>query len=162
MNGAGASWQVRMRAQWAYRRALWLRFLGHRMMRREFYEAATAALDRVLLLLPEFGEAYLMRGLLCWRELGQPERAVHDLTAVLDLEPDRAEVLFYRGMAHQATGDYAAAANDLRAAIEQAPRARWRANAHSQLVAIQAMLAEMSPQLAEASESLLSLGDGGN
>lgn len=151
----------RIRARWAYRRALFLRFWGHRLVQRAYYQASAAALSSALALAPDFVEAYLVRGLLYWRELQEAALAVADFSAVLRLDASRSEALFYRGMAYQALADYEAAVADLRAALRAAPEAIWWHNAHHQLVTLESILEELPPHLVGGPEKLLPPGKNG-
>ncbi len=135
-----------------------LRFWGHMTVRRGFYEDSVEAFSRAIRLVPDSVDAHLVRGLLYWRELQDARRAIADFSAVLRLDPTCSEALFYRGMAYQAQGDYAAAAADLRAAIEQAPGAIWRENAYDQLIAIEAILDDLAVRLGGVPDGLLPAG----
>ena len=130
----------RLQAWWAFRRGVMLRFLGHRTVGRSYYRAAVAAFGRTIAHAPGHVEAYLARGLIFWRELNSPEEAIADFTAVLGLYPDNAEAYFYRGMAHQARGDYPAAADDLRLALQHDRGTIWTHNAYRQLTTIEAIM----------------------
>jgi tetratricopeptide (TPR) repeat protein len=88
--------------------------------------------------------------------LGQSARAIDDFSAILRLDPSRGDVLFYRGMAYQAQGDYFAAAEDLRAALASSPQAIWRRNAYRQLTTIESILADLPPRLTQQDDLLLS------
>ena len=132
-------WHI-LRAWWAYQRGLMLRFLGHRTVRRATYRAAAEAFGQAIAQRPTHADAYLARGLIFWRELNSPEEAIADFTALLGLRPGHAEAYFYRGMAQQARGDYAAAADDLRTALEQDEGAIWAQNAYRQLATVDSIL----------------------
>jgi tetratricopeptide (TPR) repeat protein len=144
---SSASTGRRLRAWWAYQQGLMLRFWGHRLVRRDMYRASVAAFTRALLARPELVEAYLARGLVCWRELHDMEQAIFDFSEVLRLQPHRSEALFYRGMAYQAGADYQSAADDLRAALQLTPDALWGRNAHHQLMTIEAILDDLPASL---------------
>lgn len=147
---------ARFRADFAYRQGKMYRFWGHRSVQRMFYEAAVAAFTRALAFDPDWIDVLLDRGLIYWRELGQAARAIEDFSAILRLDPSRGDVLFYRGMAHQAQGDYLSAAEDLRAALTLSPQAVWRRNAYHQLTTIESILADLPPRLADQDDRLLS------
>ncbi len=85
--------------------------------------------------------AYLERGILYWRELNDPNRAVGDFNVALELSPHQAEALFCRGLAYEAMGDFRAAASDLAAYLESGDLA-WRKNASSQMTLLRAILGE--------------------
>ena len=63
--------------------------------------------------IPAHFRAYLERGNLFWRELGQPKKAIDDFSQVLDLRPGWPVAIFCRAMAHQAAGDHNSAISDL-------------------------------------------------
>lgn len=148
----------RLRAWWAFQQGLMLRFWGHRLVRRELYLAAVAAFSRALLARPDLAEAYMARGVVCWRELQDMEQAITDFSEVLRLQPYCGEALFYRGMAHQGSADYRAAADDLRAALQLTPDALWGRNAHHQLMTIEAILDDLPARLGGSQPEQLSSG----
>lgn len=148
----------KLRAWWAYQQGAMLRFLGHRTISRELYQASVTAFTRAIDVWPDYADAFLARGLLYWRELQAHHAAIADFTRVLDLVPQRTEALFYRGMAYQQAGDYAASAIDLREAIRLSPQAGWRNSAVSQLQAIEAILDEIPKGLDVREERLLPPG----
>lgn len=139
-------WQI-ARAWWAYQQGLMLRFMGHRGLQRGLYARSAEAFSNAIRFVPDFAEAYLARGLLYWRELQAPEQAIADFSMLLTVDPRRAEALFYRAMAHQARGDYAQAALDLRAALAQGQYEAWYANAQHQLATVEAILEELPARL---------------
>jgi len=143
-------WQ-HVRAWWIFQRGLMLRWLGHRSVRRAYYQAASDAFSAALALAPDYEEIYLARGLLYWRELQRPDLAVADFSALLGGRVSQVEVLFYRAMAYQAQGQYVAAAADLRVAVEGAAGMPWRRNAAHQLQTIEAILDDLPPQLSPPS-----------
>jgi len=135
-----------------------LRFWGHRTVRGAYYRAAVEAFGRAISHAPDHAEAYLARGLIFWRELNSPEEAIADFTEVLGLRPESAEVYFYRGMAHQARGDYPAAVDNLRTALAHSAGASWEQNAYHQLLTLESILDGLPTQLAEDEKRLLPPG----
>ena len=99
---------------------------------RDEYTHAVSDYSRALALNPGFAEAYLERGILLWRELGQAGQAVVDFTAALRLRPSWPVPLFFRGLAHQETSDYSAAIHDLSTYLESGDGS-WRSDATRQL-----------------------------
>lgn len=144
---AQGGWWRHVKAWWIFQRGLMLRWLGHRTVRRAYYEAASDAFSAALALAPDYEDVYLARGLLYWRELQRPDLAVADFSALLGGHVAQAEVFFYRAMAYQAQGHYAAAAEDLRVAVAGAAGFPWRRNAAHQLQTIEAILEDLPPQL---------------
>ncbi|MBN1311023.1 MAG: hypothetical protein JXB30_06350 [Anaerolineae bacterium] len=96
------------------------------------YASAVRDYTRALDINPGLAKAYLERGILLWRELGQAGQAVVDFTAALHLYPAWPEALFFRGLAHQGISDYSAAIRDLSAYLDTEDLA-WRENATRQL-----------------------------
>jgi len=130
---------------WNYFRAT-IRFWAARAARhyglisrsRRKFEDAVDAYGQAIRLNPAMARAYLERGILRWRELGQPEQALSDLDATLQLRPDWPETLFWRAMAHHAHGDYPAAIADLSAYLASGDLT-WKDEAAKQLNLMQAM-----------------------
>jgi tetratricopeptide (TPR) repeat protein len=138
----------RLRAQLCVWWAVMHRQAGNRQVSRAEHLAAVAEYTRALALNPSSAVAYLQRGVLYWRELGEPALAVQDLTRALDLRPAWGEALFNRGLANQGTGDYRAAADDL-AAYMALGEVAWREHAARQLGLIRAVLDEQQPRTPE-------------
>jgi tetratricopeptide (TPR) repeat protein len=131
----------RLRAQLRIWWAVMHRQAGNRQVSRAEHLAAVAEYTRALALNPLSAAAYLQRGVLYWRELGEPALAVQDLTRALELRPGWGEALFNRGLANQGMGDYRAAADDLAAYMALGEMA-WREHAARQLGLIRAVLNE--------------------
>jgi tetratricopeptide (TPR) repeat protein len=93
---------------------------------------------------PALRRAYLERGILYWRELNHPRRAIADLTAALELQPGWPEALFCRGMAYEAAGDYPAAIQDFTGYVRSNDYT-WRESAQSQLALLQSLMGEALP-----------------
>ncbi len=93
---------------------------------------AVKSYGQAILLNPAHARAYLERGILLWRELAQPRRALSDLDVALELRPDWPEALFCRAMAYHDAGDYPAAMQDLTAYLTTGDRA-WKDEATKQL-----------------------------
>ncbi len=144
---AHTGWWQHFRAWWFFQRGLMLRWVGHRTVQRAYYQAASDAFSAALALAPDYEEVHLARGLLYWRELQRPDLAVADFSALLGGRVPQAELLFFRAMAYQAQGEYAAAAADLRIAVDGAAGLPWRRNAAHQLQTIEAILEDLPPQL---------------
>ncbi len=103
------------------------RFVGNLHGDREEHRLAVADFTRAIELAPDFAQAYYDRGLLYWRELGNPERSVHDLTRFIELRPARAEAWFNRALAFQMLGDTASAIADYERYLAVGHDAEWRA-----------------------------------
>jgi tetratricopeptide (TPR) repeat protein len=96
------------------------------------YASAVSDYSRVLDANPGFAEAYLERGILLWRELGQARQAIVDFTVALRLRPGWPAALFFRGLAHQGASNYSAAIHDLSTYLESEDLS-WREDAVRQL-----------------------------
>lgn len=132
---------MNLRRWWMQRVARWyhLRGAAHRHLgnaRGDVWEhwAAVEDFTRALALDPTFGQAYLDRAILYWRELAEPQRAIDDSTAALAVAPTLHEALFNRGIAYQQLGDFAAAVADYRAYLVVGTHAYWRDYAERMLV----------------------------
>jgi tetratricopeptide (TPR) repeat protein len=99
---------------------------------RTMFERAVSAYGSAVATDPGLSEGYLERGILLWRELDKPAQALQDFDRVLALRPGLAEVLFFRGMAYQAVGEYRAAIGDLLSYVASDDQA-WREHALLQL-----------------------------
>ncbi|MCL7452323.1 MAG: tetratricopeptide repeat protein [Anaerolineae bacterium] len=109
------------------------RYFGNRYANREEHWAAVRNYTRAVSRDPAYTRAYFSRGLLYWRELGEPERAVQDLTRVLELDPGWAEAYFNRAMAHRLILDFDQAAADLERYLEEGSDDFWLDSARRQL-----------------------------
>ena len=124
--------------QWLWSRSLRLlgdahRHFGNLYGSRREYEAAVANYTRAVALDPAYAQAYYCRGVLYWRELGQPARAVADLSRVLELDPARSLAYFNRALAYQTQHDTARAVADFERYLAEGTDAFWREAARRQL-----------------------------
>ena len=108
------------------------------------FEDAVNEYGRAIASNPALRRAYLERGILYWRELNHPQRAIADLTAALGLSPGWPEALFCRGLAYEAAGDFPAAIDDLARYVSSNDLA-WRAAAERQLVLLRSLSGEALP-----------------
>ncbi len=143
-------WWVQRVARWYYLRGEAHRHLGN--ARGDVWEhwAAVEDFTRALVLDPTLTQIYVDRGILYWRELGEPQKALCDFNAVLEAHPPgaaypadtpypqdtpyRDAALFNRGIAYQQLGDDAAALADFRAYLEVGTHSHWREYAQRMLV----------------------------
>ncbi|NJL93231.1 MAG: tetratricopeptide repeat protein [Anaerolineae bacterium] len=126
------------------------RFIGLRGGGQHAFQQAEQAFSRAVVLLPGSPLARYERGLLYWRELNQPARAIADFSQIIAQQP---EALFMRGMAYQALGDYRQAVQDLEAYLVAQPGSRSAANVRSQLAALYSLLEDFPPALESGSNS---------
>lgn len=111
---------------------------------RQEFEDAVDDYTRAISANPALRRAYLERGVLFWRELNHPRRAILDLSAALELTPGWGEALFCRGLAYGAAGDFAAAIHDLSDYLNSGETA-WRADALSQLEVLRTLVGQPLP-----------------
>jgi len=121
------------------------RHLGIVFAEKREYASAVSDYTCALEINPSLAKAYMERGILLWRELGQAEQAIGDFTAALRLYPAWSEALFFRGLAHQGTSNYSAAIGDLSAYLDTEDRS-WRENATRQLQLMRMILDGMSEE----------------
>jgi tetratricopeptide (TPR) repeat protein len=81
------------------------RHFGNSYGNRREHEAAVEDYSRAIVLDPAYAEAYYSRGILYWRELGNPGRAIRDLSQALELDSRRVEAYLNRGLAFKLRGD---------------------------------------------------------
>jgi len=109
------------------------RYIGNASAARWAYEAAIDAFTRALEWKPDFARVYLDRGILYWREIDHPRKAIHDLTLALSLDARLVEALFNRGIAHQHVREYAEAVADFQAYLAVGEHPFWREHAESMI-----------------------------
>lgn len=97
------------------------------------YEAAIADFNRALEWKPNFAQVYLDRGVLYWREMDHPRKAIHDLTLALTLDPSLSEAQFNRAIAHQQLREYKEAIADYKAYLTVGAHPFWREHAESMI-----------------------------
>ncbi len=86
-------------------------------MRQEDYAEAVAAYGSAIELRPDQLSFRADRAA-AYFALGEPADALDDLDAVLLVQPDSAEILFMRGVAHRALENRGQAISDLERALE--------------------------------------------
>ena len=109
------------------------RYVGITHCSRWEYEAAVDAFTRAVEWKPDFAQVYLDRGILYWRELDHPRKAIHDLTLAMTLDPHLHEAQFNRGIAHQQLREYAEAVADFQAYLAVGEHPFWREHAESMI-----------------------------
>ncbi len=131
-------WWVQWVARWYHLRGAAHRHLGN--ARGDVWEhwAAVEDFTRALALDPALAQAHLDRGILYWRELDAPEKALDDFNAALLLAPGFHEALFNRAIAYQQLGDNGASLTDFGAYLEVGTHPGWRQYAERMLVELAA------------------------
>lgn len=109
------------------------RYMGNSSGSRWEYEAAIDAFTRALEWKPDFAQVYLDRGILYWREIDHPRKAIHDLTTAMNLDPRLVEAQFNRAIAHQQLREYAEAIADFQAYLAVGEHPYWREHAESMI-----------------------------
>jgi tetratricopeptide (TPR) repeat protein len=112
---------------------------------RDEYSSAVSDYSRALHVNPWYADAYLERGILLWRELGQANQAIVDFSTALRLRPEWPAALFFRGLAHQGTSNYSAAIDDLSTYLES-DDSSWREDATRQLSVIRMLKGGETPK----------------
>lgn len=128
-----------LRRAWAYWWYAWgssLCYWGLRTAERGLFRAGVGAYGRALRTWPAFSAAYLRRGVIRGRELGEHAAAIADLTRVVELSPEWPEAYLQRGMEQRFHGDPRAAIADLERYLALGHDAGWRAEAERQIAAL--------------------------
>lgn len=128
---------------WLLSRFYYLRGRGHsywgnRLMSTDQYRQALADYTRALSFDPTFTQALYDRGRLYWREFAEAERAVRDLTGVVELDPGRVDARFNRALARQMTHDVAGAIADFEHYLSAGDDPMRREISQRQLILLQA------------------------
>lgn len=134
-----------LRARWYYLEGTMHRYWGNRNGDLQEYDHAIDHFSYALALDPHYARAYLDRGILYWRELDHPRRAIRDLDAAEALDPALTEARFNRGVAYQQLGEYAQAIADFRWYLEHGSHPSWREYAEK-------MVFELSEWVADPEE----------
>jgi len=102
------------------------RYLGNAYGSIWEYEKAIDDFTYAIEINPGFAQAYLDRGILYWRELDHPRRAVIDLSTAFNLNPDLSEARFNRAIAYQQLREYENALNEFKAYLIVGNHPHWR------------------------------------
>jgi tetratricopeptide (TPR) repeat protein len=139
---------IRIHALLIFWRARINRHYGIMQHDRKAFSEAVRWYGEALKFDPGLSRAYLERGILHWRELNEPAKAIRDLTVALELRPAWPYAHFCRGLAQQAAGNFAAAIEDLTAYLESGERI-WYDEAARQLSVLRVVNADLgSPSIA--------------
>lgn len=118
------------------------RHMGNAYSNRLEYQAALNNYTRALHRDPNYTYVYYSRGVLCWREFGNPQQAIEDLTKVLDLDPSWPEAYFNRALAYKLHGDYGKAIADFERYLQEGTDDFWLEATHIQLAEIRDQMGE--------------------
>ncbi len=117
---------TRLLSHWYYLIAVTYRYMGNAYGLEEHYENAIDYFGLALSWNPEFAQVYLDRGILYWREMDHPRRAIIDLTRALDMDPDLIEAYFNRGVAYQQLREYDRAITEYKTYLAIGTHPYWR------------------------------------
>lgn len=107
------------------------RYWGNTHSLHPEYEKAIDQFTLALTFKPDYAKIYLDRGILYWREIDHPRRAIFDFNKALDLDPNMIEARFNRGIAHQHLREYDKAVADFQAYLREGDHPYWREYAES-------------------------------
>jgi tetratricopeptide (TPR) repeat protein len=107
------------------------RYWGNAYGLRSEYEKAIAQFDRALSYKPDYAKVYLDRGILYWREIDHPRRAIQDLTQAMALNAALTEAQFNRAIAYQQLQEYDEAIADFKAYLQKGDHPFWLEHAES-------------------------------
>jgi len=124
-------------ARWHYLQGRVYRYQANRFGDPDGYLRAMDAFTKALAADPHFAQVYLDRGILWWRELDHPRKAIYDLTQAEALDPALVEARFNRGVAHQQLREYEAAIADFRAYLKMGTHPHWRDYAEKMIQELQ-------------------------
>jgi tetratricopeptide (TPR) repeat protein len=102
------------------------RHFGNQYSLTQEHERAVDGFTKSIVYNSAFARAYLERGILYWRELDHPRRAVLDLTMAYELDPRLIEARFNRGIAHQQLREYPEAIADYQAYLGEGDHPYWQ------------------------------------
>jgi tetratricopeptide (TPR) repeat protein len=109
------------------------RHFGNLYGNQEEHWAAIEHYTRATVLDPDYTQSYYSRGVLYWREIGNPHRAIQDLSRVLELDPSWSEAYFNRGLAHRMRREIDKAMADFESYLAQGTDDFWLDSARRQL-----------------------------
>jgi tetratricopeptide (TPR) repeat protein len=95
--------------------------------------AAVEYYTRAIVLDPGYAQAYFSRGVLYWREISDPARAIVDLGRAIELDPEWSDAYLNRGLALKLHGDLTQAITDFERYLETGQDEFWRDAARGQI-----------------------------
>ena len=107
--------------------------MGNVYSNRQEHRAAVGNYTRAIVLDPAYTYVYFSRGVLRWRELGEYEEAIEDLSRVLELDPGWAEAIFNRALAYKMNMQYEDAIADFERYLEEGSDQFWLESSQRQL-----------------------------
>ena len=115
--------------------------MGNAYGNRQEHRAAVGNYTRAIVLDPTYTYVYFSRGVLRWRELGEYEEAIEDLSRVLELDPGWAEAIFNRALAYKMNMQYEDAIADFERYLEEGRDQFWLESSQRQLDELGEMMA---------------------
>ena len=109
------------------------RYWGNAHGLQSEYEKAIEHFNRALSYKPDYAKIYLDRGILYWREMDHPRRAIYDFSQALTLDAELVKARFNRGIAHQQLREYGKAIADFQAYLQNGDHPYWREYAESMI-----------------------------
>ena len=109
------------------------RHIGNKYALTDLHESAIDLFGEAIKWNANCARAYLERGILYWREIDHPRRALHDLDIALTLDPTLSEVHLNRGAAHQLLHEYDAAITEFQTYLKVGDHPHWREYAASMI-----------------------------
>lgn len=100
--------------------------LGNVRGERRLYDLALDWFARASRWDSSFARPYLERGVIFWRELDHPRRAIIELSKALTLNPGLHTARFNRAIAYQQLGEYARARKEFQSYLERGEHPHWR------------------------------------
>ena len=91
---------------------------GNRAFESGHYEKAITHYTRAIDISPDYFIAYFNRGV-SWYHLNFSYKAIVDFDRALELQPNEPEVLYFRGLMYEATGQFRDALADIQSAAHQ-------------------------------------------
>jgi tetratricopeptide (TPR) repeat protein len=119
-------WCSTAMARFYYVLAEGYRYFGNRYYLQAEYQHAVDAYTRAIVHQPNYARAYMARGILNWREMGDPQGAILDLTRAYDLDATLIEARFNRGIAYQQLRAYGDAVADFQVYLDKGDHPHWR------------------------------------
>jgi tetratricopeptide (TPR) repeat protein len=113
------------------------RHFGNLYGNRQDHWLAIENYTRALVHDPAYTQAYYSRGVLYWREVDNPYRAIQDLSRVLELDERWADAYFNRAVAHRMRQEREQAVADFRAYLAYGDDEFWLGSAGRQLAELQ-------------------------
>jgi len=121
------------------------RYFGNLYSNRQDHWLAIENYTRALIHDPAYTQAYYSRGVLYWREVGNPYRAIQDLTRVLELDPAWVDAYFNRAVAHRMRQERGQAVADFHSYLANGADEFWLGSAQRQLAELQEEMDEQGP-----------------